>query len=288
MGKERQRVPHCEQNEMWSEKQPSLVSLSSICSRVKNLQHTISSARSAGKASRWHCSTLHTELVCKQALTRAHLERHGRRISKSLSVLRQPLLYQHKGIASVLLWGSEFCFSFHSSTGCCCQPSVQVYFSFRCEEGDKVSIYWIWGTSCWHNCSAKWLHVQGNPSASGWDLQPFVLFSLGLYYFLQWSEDGKQQLNNCSPVLAQSKSSDSLHFFLLLHFAFTDELLSFVINLKTWATLGSLNFNNLLKCRFPRDWCIRKIFLVCLSWAWLLKFPYLSAVLIPANSLRIR
>lgn len=214
---------------MWSEKQPSLVSLFPICSCVKHLQHTVSSARSAGKPSMWYCSALHTELVCKQPLTGAHLERHGRSSSKSLSMLRQPLLYQHKGIASALLWGSEFCSSFHSSTGCCSQPSVQVYFSFRCEEGDKVSIYWIWGTSCQHSCSAKWLHVQGNPSASGWDLQPFVPFSLGLYSFLQWSEDRRQRLNNCLPVLAHSKSIDSPDFFLLFHFAFTDELLSFVI-----------------------------------------------------------
>lgn len=146
----------------------------------------------------------------------------------------------------------------------------QVYFSFRCEEGDKVSIYWIWGTSCQHSCSAKWLHVQGNPSASGWDLQPFVPFSLGLYSFLQWSEDRSQRLNNCFPVLAHSKSTDSLHFFLLLHFAFTDELLSLVINLKTLVRWGSLNLNNHLKCRSPRDRCTRKIFSVCLSWAWLL------------------
>lgn len=171
---------YCEENEMWREKQPSLVSVFPICSHVKHLQHTISSARSAGKASKWHCSALHTELVCKQPLTGAHLEGHGRRNSKSLSMLRQPLLYQHKGIALALLWGSEFCFSFHNSTGCCCQPSVQVYFSFRCKEGDKLSIYSIWGTSCQHSCSAKWLHVQGNP-ASGWDLQPFVPFSLGPY-----------------------------------------------------------------------------------------------------------
>lgn len=146
----------------------------------------------------------------------------------------------------------------------------QVYFSFRCEEGDKVSIYWIWGTSCQHSCSAKWLHVQGNPSASGWDLQPFVPFSLGLYSFLQWSEDRSQRLNNCFPVLAHSKSTDSLHFFLLLHFAFTDELLSLVINLKTLVRWGSLNLNNHLKFRSPRDRCTRKIFSVCLSWAWLL------------------
>lgn len=178
---------HCEQNEMWSEKQPSLASVFPICSCVKHLQHTVSPARSAGKASRWHCSALHTELVCKHLLTGEYLERHGRRSSKSLSMLRQPLLYQHKGIASALLWGSKYCFSFHSSTGYCCQPSVQVYFSFRCEEGDKVSIYWIWGTSCQHSCSAKQLHVQRNPSASGWDLQPFVPFSLGPYCFLQWS-----------------------------------------------------------------------------------------------------
>lgn len=57
------RASHCEQNEMWSEKQPSLVSVFPICSHVKHLQHTVSPA---GKASRWHCSALHTELVCKQ------------------------------------------------------------------------------------------------------------------------------------------------------------------------------------------------------------------------------
>lgn len=56
----------------------------------------------------------------KQPPTGAHLERHGRRSSKSLSMVRQPLLYQDKGMASALLWGSEFCFSFHSSTGACC------------------------------------------------------------------------------------------------------------------------------------------------------------------------
>lgn len=126
---------------MWSEKQRSLVSVFPICSCVKHLQHNVSSARSAGKTSKCYCSAPHAELLGQQPLTGAYLERHGRRSNKSLSMLWQLLLYQLKGVASALLWGSEFCFSFQSSTGCCCQPSVQVYFSFRCKEVDKVSIY---------------------------------------------------------------------------------------------------------------------------------------------------
>lgn len=107
-----------------------------------------------------------------------------------------------------------------------------------------------------------------------------------LFPAMIWSR--RRQLNNCVLVLAHSKPSD-IHFFLFLHFAFTDKLLSFVINLKPLARWGTFNLNNHLKCRFPRVFqCTRKIFLVCLSWAWLLQFPYLSAVLISANSLRTR
>lgn len=108
-----------------------------------------------------------------------------------------------------------------ASRGCCCQPSVQVYFSFRCEEGDKAGIYWIWGTSCQHSCSAKWLHVQGNPSASGWDLQPFVPFSLGPNCFLQWSEAGGSGWTNAflfwlppNPVTSISFSFCTLHLLM--------------------------------------------------------------------------
>ena len=88
-----------------------------------------------------------------------------------------------------------------------------------------------------------------------------------------------------------TKKSRFLFPFALI-FTFTDELLSFLINLQTLARWGSLNLNNHLKrgvthMIFPGTNALDKYFYYVCPRPDPSGF-YTSAVLIPANSLRLR
>lgn len=207
----------CERNEMQSENCLSLLSPFPICPCAAHL-HPAGSSAGIGRES--------SQVTLQCAADRAGTPTApDRRTSGEPQEQKQWIYFQDEAALAPLAQRDHFSaaqgigilLGIPQQHGMLLSATHASAFLFQTrEEGEEVGICWLWGASCQHSCSAKWLHVQENPSACCRDLPTSVHFPLELHHSWRWPTAGRQQLSGCVPVSAHSKLGGTPNFLLLL------------------------------------------------------------------------